>query len=96
LREEADAVAQWSVKNATVSCAVISLGPLSQSFHGIPFAKVLEMPVTPHEYAQRLYSTLREADRPGTQTILVEMPPDEMEWTAIRDRITRATRLLES
>jgi L-threonylcarbamoyladenylate synthase len=50
------------------------------------------MPTNPEEYARVLYSTLREADQAPTTDILIEMPPDEAEWGAIRDRIRRATR----
>ena len=58
------------------------------------------MPGEPEAYARELYAALRHVDRTlselpaGRGTILVEMPPDEPAWAAVRDRIMRATRAL--
>ena len=38
-----------------------------------------------------LYLTLRILDALGLEQIVVVMPPDQPDWTAIRDRLTRAT-----
>ncbi|HEY1686644.1 MAG TPA: L-threonylcarbamoyladenylate synthase [Tepidisphaeraceae bacterium] len=46
---------------------------------------------TPEDYAHNLYAKLRDADTTA-ELILIEMPPDQPAWTAIRDRITRATK----
>jgi L-threonylcarbamoyladenylate synthase len=60
------------------------------------------MPATPGDYARELYAALRHVDRilsesaGGAGVILVEMPPDAPEWEAVRDRVIRATRLLET
>ncbi len=43
-------------------------------------------------YARALYASLRELDTAGADTILVEAPPDEAPWLAVRDRLARATR----
>jgi L-threonylcarbamoyladenylate synthase len=45
----------------------------------------------PRNYARDFYAVLRQLDGMGLREIVIEMPPDEPEWTAIRDRITRAT-----
>jgi L-threonylcarbamoyladenylate synthase len=37
-----------------------------------------------------LYAALRELDRSGSDVILVESPPDTLEWRAVRDRLQRA------
>jgi L-threonylcarbamoyladenylate synthase len=50
----------------------------------------IRMPKDPQAYAQRLYAALRELDGAGCATILIEAPPDTMEWTAVKDRLTRA------
>lgn len=42
-------------------------------------------------YAQRLYAALRELDAAGADAILIEAPPVEPAWLAVRDRLTRAT-----
>lgn len=59
-----------------------------------PKHRVVGMPTHPASYARHLYSALRTADTSGTSAILVELPPDEPEWMAIRDRLMRATRPL--
>ena len=50
----------------------------------------LRMPREPQAYAQRLYAALRELDSANCEQILVEAPPDEPEWDAVRDRLKRA------
>jgi L-threonylcarbamoyladenylate synthase len=51
----------------------------------------IRMPREPQAYAQRLYAALRELDGAGCGAILIETPPDTSEWTAVRDRLSRAT-----
>ncbi|HET7633156.1 MAG TPA: L-threonylcarbamoyladenylate synthase [Burkholderiales bacterium] len=41
-------------------------------------------------YAHELYATVRTLDEAGCDVILVEAPPPAAEWTAVRDRLTRA------
>jgi L-threonylcarbamoyladenylate synthase len=41
-------------------------------------------------YAHELYANLRKLDHAGCDAILVEQPPDEAQWLAIRDRLQRA------
>ncbi len=50
----------------------------------------IRMPRDPQAYAQRLYAALRELDTAGCETILVESPPETTQWTAVRDRLSRA------
>ncbi len=49
------------------------------------------MPGSPEGYAASIYATLREWDACGIDAIVVEMPPDEPAWLAVRDRLRRAT-----
>ncbi len=42
-------------------------------------------------YAHDLYANLRALDVPGVTAILIEAVPDDPEWLAVRDRLTRAT-----
>lgn len=51
----------------------------------------LRMPRDPQGYAQRLYSALRELDSAGCERILIEAPPEDPAWDAVRDRLVRAT-----
>ena len=55
---------------------------------------LIKMPSDPVEYARHLYAALHEADGGRFDRILIEMPPDEPEWQAVRDRISRAARSL--
>jgi L-threonylcarbamoyladenylate synthase len=48
------------------------------------------MPDSAEEYAAQLYGTLHELDTQGFDWIAVELPPDTLEWAAVRDRLTRA------
>jgi L-threonylcarbamoyladenylate synthase len=51
---------------------------------------VVRMPDDPHAYARRLYAELHRLDDLGCDIILAERVPEETEWEAVRDRITRA------
>jgi L-threonylcarbamoyladenylate synthase len=50
----------------------------------------IRMPREPLAYAKRLYAALRELDDAGCERILVEAPPEEPAWVAVRDRLERA------
>lgn len=52
---------------------------------------IVAMPREPGLYARHLYEVLRELDAMGLESIFIEMPPDEPEWAAVRDRLLRAT-----
>ena len=45
----------------------------------------------PPRYAHDLYANLRALDAADADAILIEDVPDEPEWLAVRDRLTRAT-----
>jgi len=47
-------------------------------------------PADAQAYAHDLYASLRALDRLGCIRIIVEGPPRELEWNAVRDRLTRA------
>ncbi len=53
-------------------------------------SKRRRMPEDPEAYAAEIYKTLHELDREGFEWIAVELPPDTVEWAAIRDRLVRA------
>ena len=50
---------------------------------------------TREEASRRLYDVLHRCDLLGMRSIIVLMPPDEPGWLAVRDRLLRATRLLD-
>lgn len=72
---------------------VITIGQATPSIAQAA-ARLIELPADPHACGQRLYATLRQADESGAPALFIEMPPDEPQWTAVRDRLTRATRPL--
>jgi L-threonylcarbamoyladenylate synthase len=60
------------------------------------WGSIVAMPKVAEIYARNFYAVLRELDGMGLKTIFIEMPPDRPEWLAVRDRIIRASRPLES
>jgi L-threonylcarbamoyladenylate synthase len=52
-------------------------------------------PEVSEDYARHLYALLRRIDAAGCALILVEMPPELPEWTAVRDRLSRAAAAAE-
>lgn len=50
----------------------------------------IEAPKQPQDYARDLYANLRALDVSACEEILVEAPPATAEWTAVRDRLSRA------
>ncbi len=55
---------------------------------------IIAMPKLPDIYARHLYQVLRELDGMNLRALYIEMPPDTPQWTAIRDRLLRATQPL--
>jgi L-threonylcarbamoyladenylate synthase len=60
----------------------------------IPAGKIFgRVSVIPHDawaFARALYAELHRCDEEGAQVIIVESPPDSIEWRAIADRLRRA------
>jgi L-threonylcarbamoyladenylate synthase len=57
-------------------------------------AALLSLAADAQAYARQFYAALRRLDAQDHRAIYIVMPPDRPEWTALRDRITRATRPL--
>jgi L-threonylcarbamoyladenylate synthase len=55
-----------------------------------PVARGVRMPLDPAPYAAQLYRVLHQLDAENWPWIAVEMPPDAPDWSAIRDRLSRA------
>ncbi len=64
--------------------AVLAHGEMPTGWTGVA------MPRDPDAYATQMYAALRELDAGGFAALLVEAPPDEEAWLAIRDRLRRA------
>ena len=52
---------------------------------------IVQMPLTPAEYAAVLYDKLHGADAGGYDWIAVDAPPETPDWEAVRDRLWRAS-----
>jgi L-threonylcarbamoyladenylate synthase len=57
---------------------------------GDPSVIWIEAPADPRRYGHDLYANLRTLDSSNCDEILVEEPPASAEWTAVRDRLSRA------
>lgn len=68
------------------------LGLLSHRAVDWPVTRYWPMPAKPDDYARVLYSTLHQADASDCDVLLIMLPPDEPSWSAVHDRIHRATR----
>ncbi|HMB95465.1 MAG TPA: Sua5 family C-terminal domain-containing protein, partial [Tepidisphaeraceae bacterium] len=85
---EGNRVISWSEKNPTKNALVLAIGNET-----IPPNLVrIAMPTDAADYARQLYAVLRHADRQSPAAIWIEMPPDEPQWLAVRDRLLRASR----
>ena len=50
----------------------------------------MPMPANAAAFAARLYAVLHELDAAGVDAIVAARIPDTTDWTAVRDRLTRA------
>jgi L-threonylcarbamoyladenylate synthase len=56
------------------------------------FANVCVIPHDAEAFARAIYAELHRGDEAGADWIVVEAPPDLPEWSAIADRLRRASR----
>lgn len=56
-----------------------------------PGEALLRLDATPEQAERSFYRRLRELDATSPRAIVIELPPDLPAWTALRDRILRAT-----
>jgi L-threonylcarbamoyladenylate synthase len=66
---------------------LVEAGQLPVAGRGI----LLRMPDNPREYAAVFYERLHAADAQGWDWIAIQQPPRTEEWSAIRDRLERAS-----
>ncbi|MEA3300097.1 MAG: L-threonylcarbamoyladenylate synthase [Pseudomonadota bacterium] len=72
----------------------LRLGLLATRPVNWPVARFWLMPEHPENYAQVLYSTLHEADASDCDALLIALPPSDPAWTAVHDRVHRASQSL--
>lgn len=72
---------------------VDSLGPFDAGIGFNPPQNIrqIQLPADPDDYARELYASLYKLDSMGRLELLIEMPPDTMEWEAVWDRIEKAS-----
>jgi L-threonylcarbamoyladenylate synthase len=70
--------------------AGIRVGVVTFSWPNLPGEAFINLSEDPERASTLLYDALHRLDQAGYDRILVEMPPDAPEWTAVRDRLTRA------
>jgi L-threonylcarbamoyladenylate synthase len=56
----------------------------------VPACSYIELNKNAADVAQALYDTLHQMDALGVAVLLIEAPPNEPEWLAVLDRLTRA------
>jgi L-threonylcarbamoyladenylate synthase len=83
-REALIASAQAHIKShAPVAALLLGSG-------AVPNCSCFELNKNAADVAQQLYDTLHKMDALGVKELLIEAPPNEPEWLAILDRLTRA------
>jgi L-threonylcarbamoyladenylate synthase len=70
-------------------CGIVVLSPMDLIQKDGP---IVTLSCQPEVYARHLYQVLRELDAMDLAAIFIELPPDQPEWAAVRDRIIRATQ----
>jgi L-threonylcarbamoyladenylate synthase len=74
--------------NQGVRVGWLAFGQPEESLAGVA---AITMPTDANAYAARLYGDLHRLDQMVLDRIIVELPPDEEEWLAVRDRLRRAS-----
>jgi L-threonylcarbamoyladenylate synthase len=92
--ENLHALVNWLRRRPGEAVVLLHLAGLARAIEPDTRHHVVEMPASADAYAAVLYATLRESDSGGTDAIVVEMPPDEPTWLAVRDRLRRATQAI--
>lgn len=63
-----------------------------QELESYPNLSRVQTSLNSNDYAKNLYSNLRYLDSLDCDCILIESPPDDRSWSAIKDRLNRAAR----
>ncbi|WP_433213220.1 L-threonylcarbamoyladenylate synthase [Dactylosporangium sp. CS-047395] len=79
-----------SVTAGDVASAAGPVGVLGYHVPEQPVDHLELLPDDPAGYAADLYAALHRLDDAGVATILVEEPPPDEDWIAVRDRLARA------
>jgi L-threonylcarbamoyladenylate synthase len=74
-----------------IGMALMHLTDAALLVHNHPRVQPCPMPPDAENYGRALYATLRRLDQAGVDLILVELPPSTEAWTAVNDRLRRAS-----
>lgn len=89
-RDDADLRRQLVTRHSSlVTCHVIAHTNIPSAEN---FANVCVIPHDAEAFARAIYAELHRGDEAGAEWIVVEAPPDLPEWSAIADRLRRASR----
>lgn len=87
---EAGAVKAAAQSLLDLGCSIAVLSQRDPAPHH-SHCRWLTMASDPKSYGQSLYALLREVDTWACEYLLVEQPPSQMAWDAVRDRLQRAS-----
>lgn len=83
---------QQGIRTAIMSWATLPTLPHTKRPHDHEISPYnILMPNDPVAYGKKLYATMRLLDQKGFDRILVEEPPDNLDWLAVTDRLKRAS-----
>lgn len=89
-RDDADLRRQLVTRSPSLAtCHVIAHTNIPSAEY---FANVCVIPHDAEAFARAIYAELHRGDEAGVDWIVVEAPPDLPEWSAIADRLRRASR----
>lgn len=80
---------QLRAASSTSSIGCLLMKPLKREPSGQEITVVV-MPSDAQRYAHDLYARLHDLDQLGCRVIVVERPPQSIEWEAVQDRLKRA------
>ena len=94
MRDQLEVVLRDANDPAKAPAAILFFGKVPESAQQTKLNGVSHSSTSPRMYARQIYGMLRDLDQCNPDRIFVEMPPDEPDWVAVRDRLTRATQPL--
>jgi L-threonylcarbamoyladenylate synthase len=77
-----------NLKSQIQNCHVIAHAKIPA---GENFARVSVIPHDAEAFGRAIYAELHRCDEAGAELIVVEAPPDSLEWSGIADRLRRAS-----
>lgn len=81
------------LSSANVNAVAVFVLAYGQVPSGSGLGGVSVIPRDPEAFARALYAELHRCDQAGAELIVVEAPPEDLEWKGIRDRLHRAASL---